>query len=207
MRKVVRRKIKCLTNEHKLSYSLPAQDCQFEFNIDDFLQVNGEVNEKMVAQAIDWLEVKETDRVLDLFCGLGNFTLPIAKLAKQVVGIEGIQKMVTRGTENARLCHLNNVDFYQADLSDLDSLKADWAQLNYDKVLLDPARAGAAECMSFVVSQKPTHIVYVSCDPVTLARDSQLLLEKGYKLQKLGLIDMFPQTAHMESMALFINTK
>ncbi|MDA7747281.1 23S rRNA (uracil(1939)-C(5))-methyltransferase RlmD, partial [Psychromonas sp.] len=196
--------IRCLTAEHKLTYSLPEQDCQFEFNVDDFLQVNALINEKMVSQAIDWLELKSSDRVLDLFCGLGNFTLPIAKIADQVVGVEGIQKMVERGSQNALNCHLTNVTFYQADLSDLNSLKADWAKQDYDKVLLDPARAGAMECMEFVVSKKPTDIVYVSCDPVTLARDSQVLLEKGYHLAKLGLIDMFPQTAHMESMALFI---
>jgi len=145
-----------------------------------------------------------TDRVLDLFCGLGNFTLPIAKQAQQVVGVEGVQKMVDRASENAQRCQLNNVRFYQADLSDLNALKSDWAKQTYDKVLLDPARAGAAECMEFVINKKPSHIVYVSCDPVTLARDSQLLLDKSYQLDKLGLIDMFPQTAHMESMALFV---
>lgn len=195
--------IQCLTEAHQLTYSLPEQDCKFEFNIDDFLQVNADVNEQMVKQAINWLELTSTDRVLDLFCGLGNFSLPIAKIAKQVVAIEGIQKMVDRGAENALHNHLTNVTFYQADLSDLTQLTAEWALKPYSKVLLDPARAGAAECMNFIVSKKPTHIVYVSCDPVTLARDSLILLEQGYKLAKLGLIDMFPQTAHMESMALF----
>ena len=114
--------------------------------------------------------------------------------------------MVDRGTENALLSGLTNTQFFQADLSDLNELKADWAKQDYNKVLLDPARAGAAECMLFVASKKPTHIVYVSCDPVTLARDSDLLLTQGYSLAKLGLIDMFPQTAHMESMALFIKS-
>lgn len=195
--------IDCLTAAVQLTYSLPEQDCQFAFNVDDFLQVNAGINEKMVAQAIDWLALNESDNVLDLFCGLGNFTLPIAKKVKHVVGIEGIQKMVSRGSSNAQHCGLDNVQFYQADLSDLNELTAPWAQQTYHKVLLDPARAGAAECMAFIVSKKPTHIVYVSCDPVTLARDSQQLLENGYQLEKLGLIDMFPQTAHMESMALF----
>ena len=195
--------IQCLTEKHKLTYSLPEQDCEFEFNIDDFLQVNADINQQMVQQAISWLELKNTDHVLDLFCGLGNFTLPIAKKVEQVVAVEGIQKMVDRGTLNALHCHLTNTAFYQADLSDLNELKADWAQQRYDKILLDPARAGAAECMAFVANKKPSHILYVSCDPVTLARDSALLLEQGYTLAKLGLIDMFPQTAHMESMALF----
>ena len=199
--------IQCLTEKHKLTYSLPEQDCEFEFSIDDFVQVNANVNEKMVKQAINWLELKSTDHVLDLFCGLGNFTLPIAKVAQQVVAVEGIQKMVDRGAENALRCHLTNVTFFQADLSDLNELKSAWAKQSYDKILLDPARAGAAECMLFVATKKPSRIVYVSCDPVTLARDSLLLLEAGYKLAKLGLIDMFPQTAHMESMALFIKNK
>ena len=199
--------ITCLTNEQQLCYSLPEQDCQFGFNVDDFLQVNAVVNEKMVKQAMNWLALKETDQVLDLFCGLGNFTLPIAKIAKQVVGVEGIQKMVDRATDNAKHCQINNAQFYQADLSDLNALNAQWSKQDYNKILLDPARAGAAECMEFVANKKPTHIVYVSCDPVTLARDSQLLLDQGYKLDKLGLIDMFPQTAHVESMALFIKNK
>ncbi|MDN2664168.1 23S rRNA (uracil(1939)-C(5))-methyltransferase RlmD [Psychromonas sp. 14N.309.X.WAT.B.A12] len=195
--------IQCLTSDTRLSYSLTQQDCHYEFNINDFLQVNAEVNEKMVAQAIDWLALKPSDRVLDLFCGLGNFSLPIAKLSEQVVAVEGVQKMVDRGTANALQAELNNVQFFQADLSDLNALQADWAQGSYQKVLLDPARAGAAECMGFIINKQPTHIVYVSCDPVTLARDSEQLLSGGYKLSKLSLIDMFPQTAHMESMALF----
>lgn len=196
--------IKCLTDDNRLTYALPEQDCTFEFNIDDFLQVNGDVNAKMVQQAINWLELNSTDRVLDLFCGLGNFSLPIAKIVEKVVAVEGVQKMVERGTENAQRCALQNITFLQADLSDLHALTADWAKQRYNKVLLDPARAGASECMAFIVSKKPTHIVYVSCDPVTLARDSAVLLAQGYTLNKLGLIDMFPQTAHMESMALFI---
>jgi 23S rRNA (uracil1939-C5)-methyltransferase len=200
-------KIDCLTEAHPLTYSLSEQQCDFEFHIDDFLQVNTKVNQKMVSQALAWLSLTPEDRVLDLFCGLGNFTLPIAKVAAKVVAVEGVQKMVDRGTENARRGQLTNVKFYQADLSDLNALKADWSKLDYDKILLDPARAGAAECIAFIVSKKPTHVVYVSCDPVTLARDSQLLLESGYQLDKLGVIDMFPQTAHMESMALFIKSK
>jgi 23S rRNA (uracil1939-C5)-methyltransferase len=195
--------IACLTKTNKLTYRLAEQGCEFEFNIDDFLQVNASVNEQMVKQALHWLELNANDRVLDLFCGLGNFTLPIAKIAKQVVAVEGVQRMVDRGTHNALLGGMNNVQFYQADLSNLDELNAQWAQQPYNKVLLDPARAGALECMGFIANKKPTHIVYVSCDPVTLARDSLLLLEQGYQLAKLGLIDMFPQTSHMESMALF----
>ena len=145
-----------------------------------------------------------SDKVLDLFCGLGNFTLPIAKQVESVVGVEGIQKMVDRASQNALSNGISNATFFQADLSAEHLSKQAWAEGAFNKVLLDPARAGALESIPFVISLKPSHIVYVSCDPVTLARDSQLLLEKGYKLDKLGLIDMFPQTGHMESMALFI---
>ena len=174
------------------------------FSPTDFLQVNAQVNQEMVAQALSWLALQKTDRVLDLFCGLGNFTLPIAKQVESVVGVEGIQKMVDRGTTNAQLNDIGNAHFYQADLTSQSLLKEPWAGQTFNKVLLDPARAGAQDCMDFIAKMRPSHIVYVSCDPLTLARDSQILLDKGYTLSQLGLLDMFPQTAHMESMALFI---
>ncbi|WP_413700034.1 23S rRNA (uracil(1939)-C(5))-methyltransferase RlmD [Psychromonas sp. KJ10-10] len=159
----------------------------------------------MVKQALTWLALTKQDKVLDLFCGLGNFTLPIAKQVESVVGVEGVQKMVDRATNNASANLITNADFFQADLSAENLSKQPWAKDSYNKVLLDPARAGAFEAMSFIISLKPSHILYVSCDPVTLARDSELLLNKGYQLDKLGLLDMFPQTGHMESMALFVN--
>lgn len=194
----------CLSGSEQLSYQLSEWDCTLNFSPSDFLQVNSKVNQKMVAQALNWLALTADDVVLDLFCGLGNFTLPIAKTAAKVVGIEGVQKMVDRATANARANDLNNVSFYQADLSAADVSKQAWAAQSFTKVLLDPARAGAFDCMLFIAKLKPSHIVYVSCDPLTLARDSLLLLENGYKLDKLGLLDMFPQTGHMESMALFV---
>lgn len=187
-----------------LSYQLNEGALTLTFTATDFLQVNANINQKMVKQAVSWLQLDETDQVLDLFCGLGNFTLPIAMKAASVVGVEGIQKMVDRATLNAQSNQLSNCQFYQADLSADNLKKQPWSLQHFNKILLDPARAGAQDCMEFVVANKPTHIVYVSCDPLTLARDSQILLEKGYKLAKLGLIDMFPQTKHMESMALFI---
>ena len=194
----------CLSGSEQLSYQLSDWDCTLNFTPTDFLQVNSNVNQKMVAQALNWLALTEDDVVLDLFCGLGNFTLPIAKKAARVVGVEGIQKMVDRASDNAALNNLSNTSFYQADLSAADVAKQEWATQSFNKVLLDPARAGAFDCMPFIAKLKPSHIVYVSCDPVTLARDSQLLLENGYKLDKLGLLDMFPQTGHMESMARFV---
>jgi len=192
-----------LFGEKKLIYQLPAWDCQFNFKPTDFLQINEKINQKMVEQAINWLALDECDDVLDLFCGLGNFTLPIARIAKQVVGIEGVQTMVDRADKNAQLNNIENASFHQADLNAQKIMRCDWARQSFNKVLLDPSRAGAFECMNFIISLKPTHIVYVSCDPVTLARDSKQLLDAGYHLDKLGLLDMFPQTSHIESMALF----
>jgi len=193
-----------LSGDCKLSYQLPAWDCTLNFNATDFLQVNEAVNQKMVEQALSWLDLCMDDKILDLFCGLGNFTLPIATQVASVVGVEGVQKMVDRATANAQANNIANATFFQADLSAEGLSKQAWANSAFNKVLLDPARAGALESIPFIISLKPSHIVYVSCDPVTLARDSQLLLEQGYKLDKLGLLDMFPQTGHMESMALFI---
>ncbi len=193
-----------LAGEDHLSYQLDECQCHFNFHVTDFLQVNENVNQKMVTQALSWLNLSKQDKVLDLFCGLGNFTLPIAKQVESVVGIEGVQQMVDRATENAQLNEIKNSSFFQADLSAEHLSRQPWAKEAFNKVLLDPARAGALESIAFIISLKPSHILYVSCDPVTLARDSQLILEKGYTLDKLGVLDMFPQTGHIESMALFI---
>ena len=199
--------IASLAGDSQLSYQLDFPDMAlkttFNFEVTDFLQVNAAINQKMVLQAMQWLDLKEDDIVLDLFCGLGNFTLPIANQVQKIIGIEGIQSMVDRAANNAQLNHIDNAFFYQADLSD-DNSQSEWQKERFNKVLLDPARQGAFECMRFITKLKPSHIVYVACDPVTLARDSLALLEKGYRVEKLGLIDMFPQTEHMESMALFI---
>ncbi len=169
----------------------------------NFIQVNQQVNEKMVAQAIEWLDVKNGDRVLDLFCGLGNFSLPLAKLSKQVVGIEGVQEMVDIAKANAQLNNIDNAEFYQANLEE-ELANQNWAKEKFNRVLLDPARAGAAGIVEQLANFGAERIVYVSCNPATLARDSQSLLEQGYQLQKLGMLDMFPHTSHLESMALFV---
>ncbi|PSU46002.1 23S rRNA (uracil(1939)-C(5))-methyltransferase RlmD [Photobacterium frigidiphilum] len=181
-------------------------DLTLHFSPKDFIQVNRDVNKKMVEQATDWLDLQPNDRVLDLFCGLGNFSLPLAKHAKAVVGVEGIDEMVHRATENAMCNKQNNATFYQANLDD-DVTKLAWAREPFNKILLDPARAGAAGVMEHVVKLKPERVVYVSCNPATLARDSQVLLKKGYQLERLGMLDMFPQTGHLESMALFVKAK
>ncbi|MGF1701601.1 23S rRNA (uracil(1939)-C(5))-methyltransferase RlmD [Photobacterium makurazakiensis] len=177
-------------------------DLTLSFSPKDFIQVNRDVNQQMVAQAIDWLDIQPQDRVLDLFCGLGNFSLPLAKQANALVGVEGIDEMVHRASENAKNNQLSNATFFQANLED-DVTAMAWAQEKFNKILLDPARAGAAGVMQHVVNLNPERVVYVSCNPATLARDSQLLLKQGYQLEQLGMMDMFPHTGHLESMALF----
>ncbi|WP_321463858.1 23S rRNA (uracil(1939)-C(5))-methyltransferase RlmD [uncultured Vibrio sp.] len=172
------------------------------FTPNNFIQVNQAVNQKMVDQAIQWLDPQDSDRVLDLFCGLGNFSLPIAKLAKHVVGVEGVADMVEKATNNASLNQINNAQFYHANLEQ-DFEGQVWAAEKFDKVLLDPARAGASGIIDQVSALGAQRVVYVSCNPATLARDSQSLIEQGYKLTKLGMLDMFPHTSHLESMALF----
>ncbi|MDD1791861.1 23S rRNA (uracil(1939)-C(5))-methyltransferase RlmD [Enterovibrio sp. ZSDZ42] len=174
-----------------------------EFEPQDFIQVNADINLKMIAQALDWLALDSNDKVLDLFCGLGNFSLPMASKAASVVGVEGVEDMVQRATDNAARNKLDNVAFYHANL-ELDAGKTEWGKQRYSKILLDPARAGALGVMPYVAQSRAERIVYVSCNPATLARDSQILLDKGYKLAKLGMLDMFPHTGHLESMALFI---
>ncbi|MFH4679307.1 23S rRNA (uracil(1939)-C(5))-methyltransferase RlmD [Vibrio diabolicus] len=172
------------------------------FAPNNFIQVNQAVNQKMVKQAVEWLDPQKSDRVLDLFCGVGNFSLPIAKLAKHVVGVEGVAEMVEKATNNASLNQINNAQFYHANLEQ-DFEGQVWSAERFDKVLLDPARAGASGIIDQVSELGAQRVVYVSCNPATLARDSQSLMEQGYKLTKLGMLDMFPHTSHLESMALF----
>ncbi|MCG7584875.1 23S rRNA (uracil(1939)-C(5))-methyltransferase RlmD [Photobacterium sp. OFAV2-7] len=181
-------------------YELDGQ--KLYFSPKDFIQVNRDVNTRMVEQALEWLDVGPTDRVLDLFCGLGNFSLPLAKRAKALVGVEGVDEMVHRASDNALINQINNASFYQANLEE-DVTSMVWAQEHFNKILLDPARAGAAGVMQHVVNLNPERVVYVSCNPATLARDSQVLLKQGYQLERLGMLDMFPHTGHLESMALF----
>ena len=171
-----------------------------------FIQVNQLINQRMVAQAIEWLDVQSSDRVLDLFCGLGNFSLPLARIAHYVVGVEGVDEMVSMASKNADLNQINNSTFYQANLEQ-DRTKAEWAAEKFDKILLDPARSGAAGIIEQLGELAAERIVYVSCNPATLARDSQSLLNQDYHLAKLAMLDMFPHTSHLESMALFVKNR
>lgn len=173
------------------------------FNPLNFIQVNAQINQKMVIQALEWLDINSEDRVLDLFCGMGNFTLPIARLAKSVVGVEGVENLVEQARNNALLNTIYNATFYNENL-EAEIHTQPWAAHGFNKVLLDPARAGAAGVMEHLVKLFPEKIVYVSCNPTTLARDSKVLLDGGYQLLHLRMLDMFPHTSHLESMALFV---
>ncbi|MGK8226146.1 23S rRNA (uracil(1939)-C(5))-methyltransferase RlmD [Escherichia coli] len=173
------------------------------FSPRDFIQVNDAVNQQMVARALEWLDVQPTDRVLDLFCGMGNFTLPLARRAQSVVGVEGVPALVAKAQRNAESNGLKNVIFFHENLEE-DVTRQPWAAQGFDKILLDPARAGAPGVIQHVVKLMPRRVVYVSCNPATLARDSEELLRAGYHIQQLAMLDMFPHTGHLESMVLFV---
>jgi 23S rRNA (uracil1939-C5)-methyltransferase len=173
------------------------------FSSDNFIQVNHDINKSMITQAIDWLQLTEQDIVLDLFCGLGNFSLPIAKNVAQVVGIEGVALMVTNAHKNALQNGLANCEFYQTDLNSHWKDEA-WVNKKYTKLLLDPARAGAYEALQQLTHLNIPTVLYVSCDPATLAKDSELLIAQGYRIEKISLMDMFSQTKHIETMVLFV---
>jgi len=193
-----------LAQHHEDYYELFDGKLRLDFTSGDFLQINPRLNAKMIDQAINWLTLERADNVLDLFCGLGNFTLPIATRVNSVVGVEGIENMVERATHNADRNHISNANFYRADLSK-DLSTHPWFTESFNKIILDPPRTGAYE----LLQQLPTtasHILYISCEPSALARDAELLLQKGYSLTRFGVMDMFPQTNHVESMALFENT-
>ncbi|WP_454783807.1 23S rRNA (uracil(1939)-C(5))-methyltransferase RlmD [Legionella sp. WA2024007413] len=190
-----------------LTYTLPDYQINFSFHPTDFTQVNSALNRTMVPQAIELMDLKSTDIVLDLFCGLGNFSLPMAKFCSKVLGVEGSKNMVERAYMNAKLNHIQNVDFYAANLDDVHEVKK-LVQQPCNKVLIDPPRSGALEIVKQIDALNPERIVYVSCNPVTLARDTDVLVnQKGYKLMKAGVMDMFPHTAHVESIALFKKDK
>ena len=197
--------IHCVTpnkNDAVLFYDIPNFDIRMHFHPAHFTQVNQAVNLQMLDQAIDWLDLKDTDHVLDLFCGIGNFSLPIAKRCQHVTGVEGAESSISQAKINAENNHIKNTDFHVHDLT-LPSNLTPWHNRAYNKILLDPPRAGAKEVMPDIAKWLPERIVYVSCNPITLARDAKYLLELGYRLEKAGVMDMFPHTQHVEAMALF----
>jgi 23S rRNA (uracil1939-C5)-methyltransferase len=194
--------IRPLDAAQPLEYSPDGSDLKLRFEPTDFIQVNGSISQQTVNQAIDWLELAPGERVLELFCGLGNFSLPLARRGAQVLAVEGEKGLVQRARDNAARNGLD-IRFEKADLFTVTGDES-WLQPRFDKVLLDPPRAGAKEILPIIAKRKAQRIVYVSCHPGTLARDAGMLVhEHGYRLVRAGVMDMFPHTSHVESMAVF----
>ncbi len=189
-----------------LYYQHDTFDTKVEFGPQDFFQVNSSINVQMVPRAVELLKLTGKEKVLDLFCGLGNFTLPIARHAAHVTGVEGDLVMVKRARETALANGIENTDYFASNLMGTpEELKREpWLKQQYDCILLDPPRSGAKEIIEHFGKLKAKRIVYVSCHPATLARDAgELVHIHGYKLLGVGVMDMFPQTAHVESIAVF----
>ncbi len=177
-------------------------ELKLSFNFDNFIQVNDQVNQQMIAQSLDWLNISRKDNVLDLFCGIGNFSLAIAKKAQHVVGVEGVDSAIAMAKYNAKQNDISNCEFYCQDLTQqLKNLT--WFKANYQILVLDPSRTGAYAVLEQLPLNRFNRILYVSCDPVTLARDSKLILNSGFNLSKISLMNMFPHTKHIETMVLF----
>ncbi len=186
------------------AYDLPDFGVTLRFRPTDFTQVNHDVNRVLVRRALGLLKVQPGERIADMFCGLGNFTLPLARSGAQVVGVEGSAPLVARAKENAVFNGLDGrIEYHVANLFTVtpESLAA-WG--HFDKMLIDPPREGAMELVKSLGEDAPSRIVYVSCSPATLARDAEVLVnQKGYRLVAAGIANMFPHTSHVESIALF----
>jgi len=193
--------------EAKLDYSIPEYEVTLDFLPSDFTQVNSKINASMIHHALELLKPNKNDSILELFCGLGNFSLPLGKKANHVTAIEGDDGLIERARLNANKNNLGNIEFHVANLMEnIDH--ADWISKDYNKVLLDPPRSGAVEIIPFIGKLDIERIVYVSCNPATLARDAGILVnEYGFTLEKAGVMDMFPHTSHVESIALFTKGK
>lgn len=195
--------------EHKMIYPLAGQSLELEFEPQDFTQVNPALNDRMISKVLDLLELSPEDQVVDLFCGMGNVTLPMARQAGAVTGVEGVETMVKRATLNARQNGIDNAEFLSANLASDNSPKIRQLCAKASVIVLDPPRDGAREIASQLRDLKKRgqlkarKILYISCNPATLARDTALLVEGGFTLASLGVLDMFPHTHHVESIALF----
>ena len=192
----------CPESTKSLCYTLARYHLTLEFRPQHFIQVNAFVNEKMIDLALDLLDIQPNDQILDLFCGIGNFSLPMARLQARVTGVEGDDSAVQQAMYNAKINHIEEIEFYKDDLFS-ESWSAPWATKTYHKMLLDPPRAGAAAIVNNIQRWQPEKIVYVSCDLATLTRDAQILHQQGYRMIKAGIMDMFPHTQHVEAIILF----
>ncbi len=187
-----------------LEYRLPAFELTLRFMPADFIQINAGINRKMVALAVDLLAASAGDTVLDLFCGLGNFTLPLARGAGRVIGVEADPRLIDGARANAARNGIANAEFRRLDLFDETAVAAFLRETAFDRLLLDPPRSGAVEVLKHLPADGPRRIVYVSCNPATLARDAEYLVNAaGWRLSAAGVMDMFPHTSHVESIAVF----
>ena len=179
-------------------------DVKIQISPGQFVQVNAAVNRKMIAQSLQLLELESTHRVLDLFAGAGNFSLPMAKRAKHVCGVEGAEPLCQQGRENAQLNSITNTDFRVADLSKPDLLQHFLKnKIQFERILIDPPRTGAQALIPDLAALRAEKLLYISCHPAALVRDAHGLLEAGYNMASIGILDMFPHTEHLEAMALF----
>lgn len=191
------------TDYAPLEYKIDGGNIVIEFGPVDFLQINRDINRAMVAEAMNLLRADPKDTVLDLFCGLGNFTLPLARRALRVVGVEGDATLVSKARANALRNGIGNADFAVENLFEPEAFGA-WANARYDLLLLDPPRAGASEMLPRMAQWRPRRVVYISCHPGSLARDAGVLVHSlGFELTDAGVMDMFPHTTHVESIAVF----
>ena len=164
--------------------------------------MNAAVNKQLIELSRKYLNIQETDTVLDLFCGIGNFSLPLAVAAKKLIGIEGDETAVIQARKNAELNNIHNCEFFSTDLTVPDNaLKIFSGKI--DAMLLDPPRSGAKELIPLLKTWQPEKICYISCSQATIARDAALIIESGYELKDVGVVDLFPQTAHAETIAFF----
>jgi 23S rRNA (uracil1939-C5)-methyltransferase len=190
-----------------------ATNLNIYFSPTDFAQINSHINQKMVARVLELLDPKANDNILDLFCGIGNFTLPLAQCCSngKCVGVEGSKTAVQRATFNASANQITNARFYVADLNNQNVFNNnEWSSLPYNKILLDPPRVGALECIQQLmpkIKKSARKIIYISCNPATLARDAHEIVQHGYTLSHAGIMDMFPHTSHIEAITVFVKSK
>ncbi|MBQ4831921.1 23S rRNA (uracil(1939)-C(5))-methyltransferase RlmD [Pseudoalteromonas sp. MMG010] len=191
-----------IDSDHIMQPHYELEGLRFAFGLNNFIQVNAQINQTMIKQAIDWLALNPENKVLDLFCGIGNFSLVLAKHAKHVIGVEGVASAVAMATQNAHTNKITNSEFHCFDLTQKIE-QASWFSHDLDVLVLDPSRTGAMAILAQLELTQFNTILYVSCDPVTLARDSAIISQAGFTLNKIGLMNMFPHTGHIETMAIF----
>lgn len=187
-----------------LYYSLGPSNIRLEFTPANFIQVNKFVNQKTIEQVLNLMELKPSDNVLDLFCGIGNFSLPVSRCVNSIVGVEANKSSIEQAKHNAAINECDNAKFYYADLNEDVHQLAWFKQNSFNKIILDPPRAGALNLMPAIAVKKCELICYISCDPATLARDAaELMTREKYRIKTAGIMNMFPHTSHVESMVLF----